>query len=125
MCRWQWLHLAAVVRLTPAVADSPLLLLLLHTVPQAGTESAQAPQLYTVLEQRKAAVGGGLLGTDHVYVMPGAEGAAGAGAKRRWAAGMFAVAVRGGLGYLAETTCCMSVTAHMCWYMLPAPVSVC
>lgn len=43
---------------------------------QAGTESAQAPQLYTVLEQRKAsALGAGLMGTDHVYVMPGQEGA--------------------------------------------------
>lgn len=47
---------------------------------QAGTESAQAPQLYTVLEQRKASVGAGLMGTDHVYVLPGQEGAAG---KRR------------------------------------------
>ncbi|KAF8068310.1 SF3B2 [Scenedesmus sp. PABB004] len=40
----------------------------------AGTESAQNPQLYTVLEQRKASVGAGLLGTDHTYVIPGAEG---------------------------------------------------
>ncbi|KAF6264232.1 hypothetical protein COO60DRAFT_1621623 [Scenedesmus sp. NREL 46B-D3] len=40
----------------------------------AGTESAQHPQLYTVLEQRKANVGTGLLGTDHTYVIPGAEG---------------------------------------------------
>lgn len=48
---------------------------------QAGTESAQAPQLYTVLEQRKASVGAGLMGTDHVYVLPGQEGAAG---KRRY-----------------------------------------
>jgi hypothetical protein len=40
---------------------------------QAGTESAQHPQLYTVLEQRKASVGTGLLGTDHTYVIPGAE----------------------------------------------------
>lgn len=44
---------------------------------QAGTESAQHPQLYTVLEQRKASVGGGLLGTEHTYVIPGAETAAG------------------------------------------------
>jgi hypothetical protein len=43
-------------------------------VVQAGTESAQHPQLYTVLEQRKASVGTGLLGTEHTYVMPGAEG---------------------------------------------------
>lgn len=41
----------------------------------AGTESAQHPALYTVLEQRKASVGTGLLGTDHTYVIPGAEGA--------------------------------------------------
>ncbi|GBF91105.1 splicing factor 3B subunit 2 [Raphidocelis subcapitata] len=50
----------------------------------AGTESARAPQLYTVLEQKKAAVGQGLMGTDHVYVIPGAAGdkrrAGGAGA---------------------------------------------
>lgn len=52
---------------------------------QAGTESAQAPQLYTVLEQRKASVGAGLMGTDHVYVLPGQDGAAtvGPGGKRR------------------------------------------
>eukprot|EP00879_Flechtneria_rotunda_P011084 GHRR01011581.1.p1 GENE.GHRR01011581.1~~GHRR01011581.1.p1 ORF type:complete len:612 (+),score=229.72 GHRR01011581.1:240-2075(+) len=48
----------------------------------AGTESAQAPQLYTVLEQRKASMGGGLLGTDHTYVIPGAETAV--GGKRRY-----------------------------------------
>lgn len=52
---------------------------------QAGTESAQAPQLYTVLEQRKATVGAGLMGTDHVYVMPGADGTATAAGKRRCA----------------------------------------
>jgi len=40
----------------------------------AGTESAMAPQLYTVLEQRKAAVAQGtLMGTEHVYVIPGQE----------------------------------------------------
>jgi hypothetical protein len=38
----------------------------------AGTESAAAPTLYTVLEQRKASVGAGLLGTDHTYVIPDA-----------------------------------------------------
>lgn len=37
----------------------------------AGTESAQQPSLYTVLEQKKASVGTGLMGTDHVYVLPG------------------------------------------------------
>lgn len=58
---------------------------------QAGTESAQAPQLYTVLEQRKATVGAGLMGTDHVYVMPGADGTATAAGKRRWAEAAAAV----------------------------------
>ena len=37
------------------------------------------PQLYTVLEQRRAAVGQGLLGTDHVYVLPTGQGGGGAG----------------------------------------------
>jgi hypothetical protein len=48
-------------------------LLLLLVLLQAGTESAQHPQLYTVLEQRKASVGTGLLGTEHTYVIPGGE----------------------------------------------------
>jgi splicing factor 3B subunit 2 len=40
----------------------------------AGTDSAMAPQLFTVLEQRKAAVGQStLMGTEHVYVIPGQE----------------------------------------------------
>jgi hypothetical protein len=62
-----------------------LLLFVCLCVYQAGTESAQAPQLYTVLEQRKANVGAGLMGTDHVYVLPGQDGAAtvGPGGKRR------------------------------------------
>jgi splicing factor 3B subunit 2 len=43
----------------------------------AGMDTAPQP-LYRVLETRKAEVGSGtLLGTDHVYVVPGAEGGGG------------------------------------------------
>lgn len=74
----------------------------------AGTESAQNPQLYTVLEQRKAAVGQGLMGTDHVYVIPGgaAEAAGGpkVGDKRRCVLHEHGQA--GGRGAQEEQTLC-------------------
>lgn len=47
-------------------------------------------QLYTVLEQKQVNVGSGIMGTDHVYVVPGAEGskerprAVGAAAQKRY-----------------------------------------
>lgn len=44
-------------------------------------------QLYTVLEQKEANIGqGNLMGSDHVYVLPGAENAA-AAAKNKWPVG--------------------------------------
>ncbi|PSC74600.1 Splicing factor 3B subunit 2 [Micractinium conductrix] len=43
-----------------------------------ASEAAAPKQLYTVLEQQKAAVGAGtLMGSEHTYVIPGKEGAAG------------------------------------------------
>ncbi len=46
-------------------------------------------QLYTVLEQKQANVGSGIMGTDHVYVVPGMEkdrprGPVGAAAQKRY-----------------------------------------
>jgi hypothetical protein len=64
------------------ITEAALLPLLLDLALQAGTESAQQAQLYTVLEQRKTSVVGGLLGTEHTYIMPDADTAA-PGGKRK------------------------------------------
>lgn len=42
---------------------------------EEGFECAGEKPLYHVLEQRAAAVGDNLMGSDHTYVIPGASGA--------------------------------------------------
>jgi len=52
-----------------------------------GTDTPSTPQLYKILEQQQAGVGGAIYGSDKRYVMPSASSGTGAGAKAAGVAG--------------------------------------